>query len=282
VLAAQIRSYRPDVLHVHDMNGVPASLLRAVRPDVGMITGQIASAVPSGADFREYDLVLSSFPHFVDRFRGQGLDSEYFQLGFEPRVLEALAAAPSRDLVYVGGLSAKHASRIDFLEALARRSPLDWWGYGLEVLRPDSPLRERYRGPAWGLEMYQRLRSARVAINMHIDTAADYANNMRLYEATGVGSLLLTDAKRNLQEIFAPGREVVAYDSLEECVELAAHYLAHEDERAAIARAGQARTLSDHTYHHRMQEFVELVKPRLRRVGGNRKGTGSAPSRRGR
>ena len=45
--------------------------------------------------------------------------------------------------------------------------------------------------------------------------AKSYANNMRLYEATGVGALLVTDWKENLGEMFEPGKEVVAYRSPE-------------------------------------------------------------------
>ncbi len=56
-----------------------------------------------------------------------------------------------------------------------------------------------------------------------------------------------------------PGREIVAYHSVKECIELIGHYLTHEDERAAIARAGQERTLREHTYAHRMQELTEIL-----------------------
>lgn len=264
VLAAQIRQFRPDVLHIQDMNGVPADLLREVRSHVGLITGQIASPVLPGADFSPFDLILSSFPHFVDRFRREGRAAEYFQLGFEPRVLDAIRPAEPSEIAFVGGISPRHADRIAFLEALADRFPLDWWGYGVETLDIASPLRRAHRGEAWGLEMYRRLAHARVAINFHIDAAAGYANNMRLYEATGVGTLLVTDAKKNLDSIFAVGREVVAYSSLEECIELIRHFLTAEDARLAIAQAGQARTLASHTYGDRMMEYVGLVEPRLR------------------
>jgi spore maturation protein CgeB len=82
---------------------------------------------------------------------------------------------------------------------------------------------------------------------------------MRLFEATGVGTLLITDSKANLEEVFEPGKEVVAYRTPQECVRLARYYLEHEDERKAIARAGQERTLREHTYHHRVRELVETV-----------------------
>ena len=83
---------------------------------------------------------------------------------------------------------------------------------------------------------------------------------MRLYEATGVGSMLLTDRKDNLHELFDIDREVVAYSSKEEAAEMVRYYLDHPDEMASIAQAGQARTLREHTYGQRMQELVPILK----------------------
>jgi spore maturation protein CgeB len=108
--------------------------------------------------------------------------------------------------------------------------------------------------------MYALLRSSRIVLNRHIAEAGAFANNMRLYESTGVGSLLVTDAKSNLPQLFAPGLEVVVYETAGDLVERSLHYLAHEDERSAIARAGQARTLREHTYAVRMVELAEILE----------------------
>jgi len=86
---------------------------------------------------------------------------------------------------------------------------------------------------------------------------------MRLYEATGVGTLLITDWKANLNELFELGNEVLAYRSPEECSEFIQYYLEHDDERKAIAAAGLQRTLREHTYYHRMQELVEIVRKHI-------------------
>jgi spore maturation protein CgeB len=112
--------------------------------------------------------------------------------------------------------------------------------------------------------MLEVLASARIAVNRHIDVAEDNANNMRLYEGTGVGSLLLTDAKQNLGELFDVGREVIAYRDEDELVEAVEHFLAHEDERAAVAAAGQGRTLREHTYEVRMRELADILDAYLR------------------
>jgi spore maturation protein CgeB len=65
--------------------------------------------------------------------------------------------------------------------------------------------------------------------------------------------------RRDLAQLFQPGAEVLAYRSTEECSEIIRYYLDHEDQRAAIAKAGQERTLREHTYFHRMQEYMEIV-----------------------
>ena len=107
--------------------------------------------------------------------------------------------------------------------------------------------------------MYQILYNSKMTLNHHIDVAECWANNMRLFEATGVGALLITDWKVNLHEMFEPQKEVVAYRTPEECVELIQYYLENDKERQKIACAGQQRTLREHTYQKRVQELVNVI-----------------------
>ena len=108
--------------------------------------------------------------------------------------------------------------------------------------------------------MYQTLRNSRLTWNFHIDLSPISANNLRLYEATGIGTCLVTDWKQNLSQLFEPDREVVTYRSVEECAEKVRWLLEHTSERDSIARAGQARTLKDHTFMQRGIEFDHIVR----------------------
>ena len=83
---------------------------------------------------------------------------------------------------------------------------------------------------------------------------------MRLFEATGMGACLITDWKENLSELFEPGKEVVAYRSGEECLDLIRYYKARDDARERIAEAGHARCLRDHTYQQRMSDLAALLE----------------------
>src|SRR5436305_7970864 len=100
--------------------------------------------------------------------------------------------------------------------------------------------------------MYQVLRRSRITLNSHIDLAGREAGNMRLFEATGVGTCLLTDFKDNLDTLFAPDTEVAVWRSIDDCLGLIDRLIGDDGGRAAIARAGQVRTLAQHTYRHRV------------------------------
>jgi len=266
ILTAQMKHYKPDVLLNQAMDGISTRFLREMKPYVRLLVGQIAAPLLENEDYGCYDLVISSLNNFVEYFRNQGIRSELHRLGFGTKVLEMIDPGDNKTLPvsFVGNLSYAHEERVRLLEHLCRRfDNIRIWGKGIESLPPDSPIRQRYMGQAWGKEMYQILCSSKATLNCHGKWSGEYANNCRLYEATGVGTLLITDWKVNLHEMFEPGKEVVAYHTPEECVELIKYYLVHDDEREAIARAGQQRTLREHTYYQRMQELVEIVRKYL-------------------
>src|SRR6185312_8684095 len=101
---------------------------------------------------------------------------------------------------------------------------------------------------------------SQLTLNFHASFSGDHANNLRLYEATGMGALLLNDSKRDLAELFTPGAELVAYDCPEDCVAKAENLLNNDSERIRIAAAGQRRTLNCHNYVIRTAELVEIFK----------------------
>jgi hypothetical protein len=267
IAVEQVRAAAPDVLYLQDLNLFPPKVLRSLRRFARLIVGQIASPLPAHEYVQAFDLILTSFPHYVDRFRQMGIASEYFRIGFDPIVLDELGPVEQfRPCTFVGGLSAAHGDRTDFLERIARETELEVFGYGADSLASASPIAPRHRGEVWAMDMYRVLAESRITINVHIDVAEQFANNMRLYEATGCGALLITDHKSNLHELFAPGEEIVSYRSPEEAVEQIRYYTQHEARARDIAQAGQARTLAAHTYRVRMEELAAILNRYLRRT----------------
>ena len=274
VAIAQIEAHEAEVVYAQDLSFFSRSNLDRLRGQARLVAGQIASGMPDEELVRGFDLILTSFPHFPDRFRSMGVEGEYLPIAFYERVLDRLRREridpdPRADrayrAVFVGGLDPNvHGAGVGLLERVAGDLPLQVWGYGGERLPADSALRRAYRGSAWGIEMYRVLAQSEMVVNRHIRFAEGFANNMRLFEATGTGALLLTEDAPNLAELFEPGREVVTYDGPEDLMDKLSHYLEHDDERRAIATAGQERTLRDHTYAQVMARLARILETRLR------------------
>jgi hypothetical protein len=264
ILIAQVKAFRPDVILNQSVSEVGSDLLELLRPNARLIVGQIASPLPEHEDYRAYDMMISSLPNFVDHYRAMGLKAELNRLAFDRRALDAVGAPPRDvDVSFVGSISPAHPARTALLDQVCRRIEVQVWGNGLETLPADSSIHRHYRGEAWGKDMFTALARSRITINTHIGIAEHYANNMRLYEATGMGALLVTDRKSNLVDMFEPGKEVVCYESPEECLEIVEFYRSREAERARIAAAGQRRTLAEHTYVRRAAELLETCERML-------------------
>jgi spore maturation protein CgeB len=120
-------------------------------------------------------------------------------------------------------------------------------------IRDAEALLQRAKPPIYGTEMFQALASSRMVFNYHGNAAGPYAANIRLFEATGVGSCLVTDWKKDLHELFDIDSEVVVFRSSEECIENIRWLLDHPAELRSIAEKGRLRTLRDHTYAQRTE-----------------------------
>jgi spore maturation protein CgeB len=184
---------------------------------------------------------------------------EIFSSGAEMTHVDDLKTIAKQGLYGVmGGLRAIGVSKEILKTIPVVGKAADWESM---PLRPVNPRLKPYMKPAvFGLEMFQTLRNSRTTLNSHVDISPRSASNMRLFEATGVGTCLVTDWKENLHELFEPEKEVVTFRSTEECVEKVNWLLEHPKEREEIAKAGQARCLRDHTYAQRALRLNEIIK----------------------
>jgi len=252
----------PDVLFMQDLSLVNG-LIGSPQP---LLAGQCSCPWPGDDKIKRCDVVFTSFPHYVPRIEALGVKAVYNPLAFDPIVLERTfqsmeEAAPFRqpdrihDCVFIGGVGNPSHWRegMKTLEAVAREIPtFKWWGYGFDSLPSGSALSDKYQGEAWGLDMYRILLQSKIVLNRHGEVAEGYTNNMRCFEATGCGALLLTERSKNLHDFFS-STEAAAYSGPEEAVYAIRGFLGNERLRKQIAENGQARTLRDHTYSQRMQ-----------------------------
>ncbi|MBR0846718.1 glycosyltransferase [Bradyrhizobium diazoefficiens] len=262
VLLAQVEAFKPDLILNQDVFYVTTPLVERFRAmGVKTIIGQVGIEPSRGENWRVYDLMLSQLPRVVRAFRAVGVAAEVSHLAFEPVILDRLPAVPEQDVdvSFVGSVSEDHRERIALLEFIAERFDLKLWGNIPSSLPASSRLKRCFQGEVWGTEMYQVLRRSRITLNSHIDIAGDEAGNMRLFEATGVGTFLLTDHKRNLDTLFEPNRDVGVWRTPQDCAASIERYLADDGARLAIAAAGQQATLSRHNFNLRVRDILDLV-----------------------
>lgn len=272
IAAEQIRRFRPDVLWVGSSFQYFGSFLREVREHCGRVVAWTAAPLPSTLDLRSIDCMVTSHANFQSTFRQRGVRAERMLPCFEPRVREELGEI-ERDIEigFVGSLTWAHVDRIRMLRSVAATGDLRLWTAGMSpfarsALRPAfwrawwlaRPLLAGRLPEVYGRDMYRVLARTRSTVNAHIGVAGGLAGNMRMFEATGMGSLLFTEDMPNLPELFEPGVEVVPYrDAKDLCMRIRS-YAERPDEAAAIAERGQRRTLRDYGTPARAREVEAL------------------------
>lgn len=264
IALAQVKKYKPDIIYMQNLSILNPDVLASIGKR-SLLVGQIAYQLPPEKYLKHYNLILTSFPHFVNRLKKMGIKSEYFKIGFDPRVLRRLSKQKKKyDVTFIGAFTPQHSKGTKLLEKIAKKVPIHVWGRGTEFLSPTSPLRKNLHSEfACGLYMYKILAQSRIVLNRHINVAEDYANNMRLYEVTGVGTMLLTDRKKNMNSLFEVGKEVVDYKGAKDAIKKIKYFLTHDSERKKISLAGQRRTLVDHSYSVRMRKLHKILKSLL-------------------
>lgn len=125
-------------------------------------------------------------------------------------------------------------------------------------------LKKNIKDPIFGKNMYNELGKAKIGLNVHIDMAGCCAGNIRLFEVTGMGACLLTDAKDNMKDLFNTD-EMVMYDNAEDAMEKISWLLNNPKKLSDIAHKGQQRTLKDHNYQNRTIFLNKLILKKLKR-----------------
>jgi spore maturation protein CgeB len=128
---------------------------------------------------------------------------------------------------------------------------------------PEIPLcklfYDKCSGPLYGLEYYENLSRSFISFHKHIVTAEGDVGAIRLFQATGVGSCLVTDSGQSMQDLFEEGQEVVTYSSKEEALDKIKYLLGNPKKGFEIAQRGKKRTLEFHSAIRRADELESHV-----------------------
>ena len=150
---------------------------------------------------------------------------------------------------------------------LSNRAGLAAFGMGakdLNIPLPDS-VPDDLRSPAYQTtiqfdlinKIWNRTRVSFTPLDSSDGTTLQIKS--RVFDMGLSGTLMLAAAAPGLENYYEPGKEYISFQSLEDCVDKARYYLAHEVERAQIAEAYAKRTLADHLWKHRIESVLRAA-----------------------
>jgi len=123
-------------------------------------------------------------------------------------------------------------------------------------------------------EMRERFPNSYIGNAAHTDMAGIYGSaklgfnysiggdiNMRIFEVMSSGAMLLTNCIQDngFDKLFADKRDLVTYRSPKEIFPMIGYYLKNDSERKAIAAAGKALAVSEHTYLKRAAVILDKI-----------------------
>jgi len=72
---------------------------------------------------------------------------------------------------------------------------------------------------------------------------------------------VVTERGKNTSDLFEPGKEILTYESIDEAVKVTKKALADFETYSKLAKAGQHRTLTQHTFKSRAKDLeVGLIR----------------------
>lgn len=283
VLKKQIQHFDPDVIFVN-YGKVPVEELRAfVKKGVFLIAWD-GFVKPVVNVYGKYDLVLTCLDSIANAYHKIGTKSEILNFGFDKRVLDFVSLEKTEHLNFVGNLAFVHAERQTFLKKLVA-SGLDislYIGNFDQGINPFSRtiLREilqnkrikflsdvyqfqrKNKGVKYGIEMYKTIAQSVSTLNFHGDEV-EKSCNMRLFEAPGLGTCLITDDKPGLDAFFKIDEEVMVFKNDADLLDKVKYLQENPEIAHKIGLAGQKRIFKEHLWSHRVNDLLEIINQNI-------------------
>lgn len=292
----QIKYLQPDVLWIPSIFDYFGDFVKSALPYCKKAITWVGSPFIEKIDVSGFSVLLTESPNTFRSIQKQFEQVIVTKPFFNSEILEKIGHIEKKyDMTFVGGITPNHSKRAELLAYLIKNGiDLKVFGYyeqprsgwqsallqaaghilkrrdvrsGLDVLKHSfvqtdyqrnvEIIKSVHQGPIFGLDMYRTLAESRITLNVHIDVAGTHAGNIRMFEATGVGTCLLTEHSENINEIFKPGEEVLTYKSKEDLLQIVREMLTQNEKVEQIAKAGQKKTLQSHT----MERMFNDIQP---------------------
>jgi glycosyltransferase involved in cell wall biosynthesis len=249
ILAAQVETFQPDVIYTGNY-GFFTQEMKEYLPKVKLCALWNASPMKEGIDLSHFDLGISFNEVYHQHLQKRGIknveyNSFYIDIGIKNR-LDDMNLKKDIDIAFVGRYSPMFKIRNQFLYDIYSHFKTDYHiqyylltGTRLRGLIPILPWRllKVYNKPVFLKDMFKVFNRSKIVLNTHSNITGTSKGNMRVYEALGSGSFMLSDEGIYPEHLVA-GEDFVTYKNNADMIEKIDYYLKHDKEREEIALNG--------------------------------------------
>lgn len=180
----------------------------------------------------------------------------------------ASGAIPYRwDIGFIGSASPHKAEHLAAVSGAFPDARIAVIGNGWNTIAQGTPIARHVLGAALTGDYFARaIEHTRINLAVHHgaigpDRWQDLTST-RTFEIPAAGGFMLHVDNEEVRSLYGPGREIDVFADIDRMIERIAHYLEHEDERAAIAAAGHRRCVPAYSLEHRAREVADLLGQR--------------------
>ena len=212
-------------------------------------------------EFRRYDFVLSFSKRMSDYLNSLELGlprCEFFPFG-APDQGYSHKAEKTIDVCFAG---ADNFRRLFILSSIKVKNFLIIGARWKKVfsIMPKDIQAKCTKSDRFGDSLHKQLQQSKIVLNVTNENfyGIETGINLRVFEALSLGCFLLTDSYQEIEELFNPGESIETFSSREELSRKIDYYLAHDEEREAIAKKGHEVFLAHYTWKKRAAAFLEF------------------------
>ncbi len=286
VLAAQIETFKPDVLFFTDNHHFDGNFLQSLKFQPKLVVAWRNASIDLDVNWQGFDILLSPLRRIRNLALHLGVKksvpylfglSPIFENNFQENAL-------ARDIVYCGTYQSPfvphcHAERRAILDIACHVN--QEFSTKLGLFLNDTPaslpihIKQHMHVPLYGKSMYKEIVQSTIGIDkIGIVTAnklgqtilclhAGDVSNMRLFEHTAYGVLAFTEYRGRLNQLFKIDEEIVVYRSKEDFEKKLRYYLSHKDEAIHIAKQGKARAKQDYNQTKSLNKLLQIFQQGL-------------------
>ena len=249
ILAAQIKKFKPDVIYTGN-HGFFTKEMKEYLPKAKLYALWNASPMKKGIDLSHFDLGISFNEVYHQHLQKRGIKNvEYNSFYIDPEIknrLDSMNLKKDIDIAFVGRYQPMFKTRNQFLYDVYSNFKKEYniqyyllTGARLRGLIPTLPwkLLRAYNKPVYLEDMFKVFNRSKIVLNTHSNITGSVKGNMRVFEALGSGSFMLSDDGIYPKHLEA-GEDFVTYKNDKDMIEKIDYYLKHDKERDEIALNG--------------------------------------------